>query len=258
MFISSGDATLFTITFGAGTRSLLATGGWAGSWEVWAPTLAVLSRSWRVAAYDHRGTGATISPVASITVEHMVADLFAVADALALDKPVLAAESAGATIALLAALRQPARFAGLVIVDGLIHHQRPPDGDDRFAAGLRTDFGATIASFANACVPDSEPNSAAIRRWGRQILARSGPASAAALYDCLAGLDLRARTAVLDLPTLVIHGEADALVPASEARELVGTLPNSALHLIPGAGHVPTMTRPVEVATAIDHFFLAA
>jgi pimeloyl-ACP methyl ester carboxylesterase len=36
---------------------------------------------------------------------------------------------------------------------------------------------------------------------------------------------------------------------------MAAALPNAGLHLIPGAGHVPTMTRPAEVAAAIDAFF---
>ncbi len=255
MFITNRDAQLFALSFGRGPRELLAVGGWAGSWEVWAPTLAVLSRSWRAAAWDHRGTGATVCTVGSITVENMVEDTFVVADALEMARPVLAAESAGATVALSAALRRPERFAGLVLVDGLIRHERI--AADPFAAGLRTDFDATIAAFAAACVPPAEPDAAAVRHWGVQILSRSGQTAAAALYDCIAGIDLRPRLAEVALPVLVIHGEVDALVPVSDARAMVAALPHAALHLIPGAGHVPTMTRPEEVGAAIDGYFVA-
>jgi len=255
MFIAHNDAHLFALDFGPGPRELLAFGGWAGSWEVWAPTLGVLSRSWRAAAYDHRGTGATVAPVESITVANMTADVFAVLDALGLARPVLAAESAGATVALLAALQRPERFAGLVLVDGLIHHERR--ATDPFAAGLRTDFDATIAAFAAACVPDSEPDGAAVRRWGVQILSRSGPAAALRLYESVAGIDLRPRLGEVTLPVQVIHGTADALVPASDARAMTAALPRATLHLIPGAGHVPTMTHPIEMAAAIDRFFSA-
>jgi pimeloyl-ACP methyl ester carboxylesterase len=252
MFIHSTDAQLFALDFGAGQRELLAVGGWAGSWEVWAPTLASLSRSWRVAAYDHRGTGATVCPVESITIANMVDDILAVVEGLELARPVLAAESAGATIALLAVLRHPERFAGLALVDGVIHHEQAAHP---FAAGLRADFDATIAAFAASCVPESEPDAAAVRRWGVKILERSGQTAAIALYESVAGIDLRSRLGDVSLPALVIHGTADALVPEAKARELVAALPQAALHLIPGAGHVPTMTRPDEVARALDEFF---
>ena len=57
------------------------------------------------------------------------------------------------------------------------------------------------------------------------------------------------------MPTLIIHGDADALVPLADAEWLAGRLPQARLHIVRGGGHVPTVTRPVEVAAAIDAYF---
>ena len=173
-------------------------------------------------------------------------------DALALDRPVLAAESAGAMIALLAVLERPERFSGLVIVDGLIHSPRP-DAPTPFARGLRANFEATLDGFVELCVP--EPDSEAIKRWGRQILRRSEPAAAIRLHELTHGVDLRPRVHEIEMPTLIIHGDADALVPLADAEWLAGRLPQARLHIVRGGGHVPTVTQPVEVAAAIDAYF---
>lgn len=252
MFIPTADAQLHVLSFGPGPRTLLAFGGWAGSWQLWAGPFGPLSRTWRAVAYDHRGSGATVTPLESITADNMVADVFAMVDALSIDHCVLAAESAGATIALLAALARPERFDGLVLVGGLIHHP-PPGGPNPFIHALRADYEAAISGFADRCVP--EPDGEAIRRWGRQILRASGPAAAIKLIECLAGIDLRPRAAEIALPTVLIHGDADALVPVEDARRLAGQMPQAELHVLPGAGHVPTMTRPAEVAAIIDRAF---
>lgn len=252
MFISSGDARIHVLSFGGGPRTILAFGGWAGNWELWAGPFGPLSATWRTVAYDHRGTGATLCPLASITVEAMVGDVFAVMDALGLERPVIAAESAGATIALLAALAAPERFGGLVLVDGLIHHD-PPNGPTPFMRALRADFDAAIAGFVDACLP--EPDSAALNHWGRQLLSDSGPEQAIRLLESVAGIDLRLRVNEVTLPTVIIHGEADAIVPVADARWMAAEMPSAALHILPGAGHVPTMTRPAEVAAIIDAAF---
>lgn len=254
MFISHGEAELFAVDFGHGPATLVAHGGWAGSWELWADTFSILSKSWRTVAYDHRGTGATVCPADSISLEAMVSDLFAVLDALEVETCVLAGESSGTAVVLSAALQQPKRFGGLVLVDGL-YHRPAPSGPEPFVLGLQADFVATIGRFVDTCVLDSEPNSAAIRRWGRQILGRSSEASAIRLYECLYGLDLRAGVTRIEQPTLIIHGDGDALVPLAAAHWLAGTLPNADLHIVRGAGHVPTVTRPAEVAEAINRFF---
>lgn len=252
MFIPANDSHLHVLSFGPGPRTFLAFGGWAGSWELWASPFGYLSRTWRTVAFDHRGSGATITPLESITIDNMVADVFAVMDVLEIGRCVLAAESAGATVALLAVLARSERFNGLVIVDGLIHH--PPFSPDApFVRGLRADFEATIAGFARACVP--QPDMEPVRHWGRQILRQSGPDAAVRLIESIAGIDLRPRVAEVALPTLLIHGEADALVPVSDAVWLAERMPNATLHILPGAGHVPTMTHPSEVAAIINHAF---
>lgn len=254
MFIARPDAQIYAVAFGAGPRTLLALGGWVGSWEVWVEPMSLLSSTWRTIAYDHRGSGATIAPPESITFPAMVEDLFAVMDALAVDQCVLAAESAGAAIALQAILNDPRRFRGLVVVDGLYHRERPA-GADPFVSALQANFEATLGQFIDACVP--EPDSAAIRRWGRQIVGRSTPAAAVQLYESLYDVDLRAQVARIEQPSLIIHGGADRIVPPSASEWLAAQLPNSQLTILPGAGHVPTITRPHEVARAIEQFFAA-
>lgn len=252
MFISRPDAQLFTVTFGNAPRTLLAIGGWIGSWELWAEPFSLLSASWRTVAFDHRGSGATLAAPDSISFSSLLDDLFAVMDACAIDECILAAESAGAATALQAVVQQPARFRGLVVVDGLYYRTRP-QGTDPFVAALQADFATTLDQFVDACVV--EPDSEAIRRWGRQIVARSTPAAAIRLYESLYEVDLRPHLASITVPTLLIHGENDQIVPVHEAQKLAAQLPNSELLILPGAGHVPTITRPQAVADAITRFF---
>jgi pimeloyl-ACP methyl ester carboxylesterase len=128
MFLAHNSAQLYIVEFGDGPRTIVAQGGWTGSWELWAGPLQTLSKTWHTVAYDHRGTGATIAPVDSINLENMVSDLFAVLDGMAIETCVLAAESAGGMVAVTAALEQPHRFEGLVLVDVLLHKE--DDGSD--------------------------------------------------------------------------------------------------------------------------------
>jgi pimeloyl-ACP methyl ester carboxylesterase len=54
------------------------------------------------------------------------------------------------------------------------------------------------------------------------------------------------------VPTLIIHGELDAIIPLAVAEIAARAIPNCKLVVIPGAGHVPTMTRPEDVVAAIN------
>ena len=252
MFISVGDAKIYTTTFGPIDQpAMLGVGGWTGSWELWAEPFSILSRRWRTIAYDHRGAGVTQAPVESITHDRLIDDVFAVMDAYQVERCVLAAESAGALTALGAALRHPERIAGLVLVDAMFYRAPTPE-ESPFVVSLRTHYAETLRRFVAACVP--EPDSEHLKAWGFKILSRATPAEAIALFNAATGVDLRDDLARINQPALIFHGERDGIVPLDQARALAAALPNATLTVIPGAGHVPTVTRPEEIADGMNRF----
>lgn len=253
MFVHRPDARLFSLSFGQGPLTLLALGGWVGSGEVWHALFGHLPH-WRCVSFDHRGTGASTHS-GPISIDAMVDDLFAVADAQQVGRCIVAAESAGAGVVLEAALRQPQRFAGLVLVGA--SWTRPALGaQDGFIAALRADHDAALRGFAQACLP--EPDSADLQRWGLQILRRASLPHAIELLQCRSALQVQERLAQVRLPVLVVHGTADAIVPADEARRLAAGLPDAELQLLDGLGHVPIFSAPATVARLIDGRFTRA
>jgi pimeloyl-ACP methyl ester carboxylesterase len=56
------------------------------------------------------------------------------------------------------------------------------------------------------------------------------------------------------VPTLLIWGELDVRSPLSVAREFEGSIPDSTLMVIPGAGHVSNLERPAEFNDAVREF----
>jgi pimeloyl-ACP methyl ester carboxylesterase len=175
-----------------------------------------------------------------------------VLDGLHIDTCVLAGESAGAFVVLEAALRQPGRFSGLVLVDGRYQGGKSA-GATRFIEGCKVNFEATMEMFVNACVP--EDNCEAERRWGKQIVMRSDGPSAVQLMECLEPVQVEHRLNQINLPTLLIHGSRDIITPIASSQNLAQKLPNNKLVTIEGAGHVPTVTRPADVVRAIEAFF---
>jgi pimeloyl-ACP methyl ester carboxylesterase len=252
MFIPLEDANIFSITFGQPSAfPILGIGGWIGSWELWSGPFSILSASWQTIAYDHRGTGATTASHESITLDRLVADLVAVLDHYRVDRCILAAESAGALVALTAAKKFPQRISGLVLVDAY-YFNGVLENNDPFLAGLKSNYSQTLNAFVEACVP--ETNCEPIKRWGRQILDRASPEAAIALYRMTQTVDLRQEIGSINQPTLILHGDADKLVPLESAQWLAKTMPNATFTVLSGAGHVPTMTRPHEVAKEIMDF----
>lgn len=249
MFIPAGGYLLNSIAIGNASRAFVAHGGWVGNWELWQEPFQLMQSSWRCIGYDHRGSGAATAPPAAITPEMLIADLFTVLDHFGIQKCVLAGESLGALTCLQAVVERPERFAGLVLVDGVTAAvgDRSP-----LIAGSRADYPATVAAFVDACVP--EPDSDHLKRWGRQILQRAEPEAAATILETHYSGGFAPELAAVSVPTLVIHGELDAIVPLATAEAAAAAIPDAELVIIPGAGHVPTITRPQEVVDAIDRW----
>lgn len=235
--------------FGNAERVLVTHGGWTGNWELWEQQAEILARDgWRVIAYDHRGSGFFDVDPDTISLDALVDDLFAVLDELQVERCVLAGESMGTTVVALAALRSPERFDGLVLVAGSGVWRRVSLLP--FLFGLRVAYRATLRAFITLAVPERDVRRY-VRRWGLAILRQARPAPARKLIRALVGVDLRDRLGSLRVPTLVIHGTRDAIVLPRDGRALAAAIPGAQHLSLPGAGHVPTMTRPTEVSDAI-------
>lgn len=248
MFVAADGYLLNTVQFGAGRSAFVAHGGWVGSWELWQEPFQLMQDRWRCIGYDHRGSGASTFPPAAITPEGLVDDLFTVLDHYGVERCVLAGESLGALTCLQAVIREPARFRGLVLVDGATAASRERTAP--LVDGSRANYQQTVAGFVDACVP--EPDSDHIRRWARQILLRADPEAAARMFESHYEQNVAVDLSRVSVPVLVIHGEDDAIVPLATGKAVAAAIPNSDLVLLPGIGHVPTLTAPAEVVGAID------
>lgn len=248
MFVEVNGQLLQAVSFGSGERTLVAHGGWVGNWELWQQPFELLSPTWRCLSYDHRGSGESVTDPGTLTPDVLVDDLFAVLDHYEVHRCVLAGESLGVVVVLEAARRQPERFEGLVLVDGgpgivadMVQH---------LIDGSRSDYPATVTAFVDDCLPTNAPEH--LRRWGRDLLLRAEPEAAARLFECY--VDPPAPFVPLDevtVPTLVVHGTDDHIVPFAIGEWMAGELPDAILIPLDDAGHVPTVTRPHEVVAAI-------
>jgi len=254
VFVQLGDARVNTASFGSGDDVVFGVGGWIGNWELWQQPFELLtSKGFRTIAYDHYGAGETTAPAERLAFEAHVGCVFELLDHFGVERCVLAGESNGGTVAFAAATRDPSRFRGVAVVDAPVH------GFDNdvvrgFIEALRADYESTIAGFVDFCIP--EPDCDHVKRWLRRILMRADADGAITLLEAMFGVDLRSDLPSLDLPAQIIHGEHDRNPHNSvdDARETARLLGDAPLHVVRGAGHVPTLTRPSEVADVMADF----
>lgn len=257
MFLDINGNQLFTLSFGYGPKTFLAHSGWIGNFEDWIATLSLLSTDWRVVIYDHRGSGESPVPADRITSEALIDDLFAVMDALNIETCTRAGFSRGAITTLRAALRQPERFDGLMLLNGnggvtspdtVVTPRIPPSQSPGETRQQRLEW------FATACTP--EPDALHIRRGAINLLSRASPEAAEASYlsQPSVSVDWPVASSRLTLPTLLVHRELDPLVALRDMEYLQTLIPHSKLVVMEGSGHLPAMTRPQDVTNEINSF----
>lgn len=247
MFMPSDDVLLNLVQWGSQERpAFVAHGGWVGSWELWQEPFQLMQSRWWCVSYDHRGAGASTATAAQITPQALVDDLIRVLDHLQIERCVLAGESLGALTCMSATIAHPDRIAGLVLVDGT----PAAGGGQALIEGSRTNFAETVRWFVDACVP--EPDSEHVRRWGRQILLRADAEAAARILEVHAEQKIAPMAERIGVPTLIIHGEQDAIIPIAAANALAERIPDATVVTLPETGHVPTLTRPVQVVETIE------
>lgn len=242
---------------------LVALHGWSRSSADLAPLAARLP-GWRVLRPDLRGHGR--SAPGAFTLDALAADLAALAEAEGLAGALVLGWSLGAQVALAALAAHPAlraRVAGLVLVGATPRftqgddwpHGQPARAVEGLALRVRRGPARAMARFLDDCFAPGELDPAGLDRLA-PLRAVPPPDQATALagLDLLATADLRAALPALDLPALVLHGEADGICPVGAGRALAAALPRARLRTLPGLGHAPFLSRPDEVAAAVTAF----
>ena len=201
----------------------------------------------------------------------VLADFFQTAQALAAALPencLLCGWSLGAMLALQAAGLAPQRISKLILVGATPSfmqradwpHAQPPALLDSFSGALAGDATTTLKRFIALFNQGDTQARLISRALVKPLLATPLPATAALLtgLNWLREIDLRQQIASIAVPTQLIHGENDPLMPLAAAKWLEKTLPRARLEVFSGAAHAPFLNDPERFATLLGDDFHAA
>ncbi len=236
----------------------------------WSEVFDFFDAQGRVVAYDQIPYGLSEKPVTGdwtgdnpYKSQAQVDQLFAFLDALALENVVLVGNSYGGVLAVQAALAQPERIDGLILVDPAVYVQEEMPAwvmdlpqvrrlGPLFARQLGKGDAFLRQTYLN---PDqiSADRSASfsihtkVENWD------------AGLWEYLRVWGVDAPDYSSDIPTirqpaLVISGDSDAIVPVSDSERLASELPNAELVIIPNCGHVPQEECPAPFEDAVNRW----
>jgi pimeloyl-ACP methyl ester carboxylesterase len=232
------------------------------TWDGWAETL---SRERRVIRVDLPGFGLT-GPTrdGDYRIERYVEFVVALLDRLGIERCVIAGNSFGGWVAWEAALAQPGRIVGLVLVDAagypLVSESVPIGFRMARMPVLNRLLQWTLprrvieSSLRNTYGDPSRVTVALVDRY-YELTLREGnrPALAQRFAQAPHGLHA-ARIQGLRVPTLILWGGRDRLIPPDHAARFNRDIPGSRLVVFPELGHVPHEEDPLRTGAAVREF----
>lgn len=236
------------------------------SWEKQIPVL--LDAGYRVIAYDRRGFGKSSQPTTGYNYDTFAEDLHHVVTSLKLKNFVLAGFSmGGGEVARYIGKHGSKNISKAVIIGGvppyLLKTDDNPEGVDGsvFEGILKTVQADRYAFFTDFFKNFFNTDVHLGKRVSEQAIQASwnvaASASPVASYACVPTWheDFRKDVAKIDVPTLVIHGESDRIVPFSAAGQRTAKLIKGAeLVVIKDGPHNVAWTHAQEVNTALLNF----
>jgi pimeloyl-ACP methyl ester carboxylesterase len=267
-FVELGELSVHFKEAGQGTRAFILLHGFGASVFTWREVLGSFAELGRTVAYDRPAFGLTQRPLqwsgANPYGDFSQAELaVALLDTLDIDSAVWVANSAGARVAVDVALQHPNRVTALVLVDPAIsagprwlqpllhtpqlNHLGPRlvrSIADYGDAGIRRAWHDPTRVTAEVFAGYRKPLQAS--NWDRALweFARADRSSTI-------GKRLHELAAV---PTLVITGDDDRIVPTDRTIELAKQIPGSSLVVLPNCGHLPQEECPVPFMAAVRDF----
>jgi 3-oxoadipate enol-lactonase len=253
--IRAGDVTLRVQERGEGPPLLLVHGLGMSS-DLWVHQWDAFSLNHRTIAVDLRGFGESDRPAdaGAYTIERFGEDLFHLIRALDLPRVHLLGTSMGGFVAQALALRAPEMLSSLTLCHTACRMSIPPDILEARVAALASapmeEYGRMVAS--QALAPGALP---ALHDWLVGLVAKNDRETyRRVLVEGLAAFDLEAEVGRIRIPTLVLVGELDRIIPADGGRELARRIVGAEIVDIPGVGHIGYAEKPATFNDAVLGF----
>jgi pimeloyl-ACP methyl ester carboxylesterase len=258
--VDAGQIKLDYERSGEGSEPLLLIMGMSGTALHWGePFLELLRRDFDVIAYDHRGVGASAVLDGPVTIRQMADDAAALLAALELDSAHVMGISMGGMIAQELTLNYPEQIRTLTlgctycggpgsslgppeVMRGLAEAMMSGDRERAIRVGWEANVSAAFAADDDA--------------WARFREMAMGRAVAVPVVmeqmQAIVAHDTYERLPQLgSLPTLVIHGSEDQMLPVANGRLIASRIPGSRLEIFDGVGHLFFWERPERSAELV-------
>ena len=235
--------------------------GYSASLNTWDAWVRNLRKDYRVIRLDLPGHGLSrCVDNDEIGIEQFIASIDRVTHSLDVDQFTLVGSSMGGHTAWAYALAHPDRLDGLVLVDAAGWLSAPGEDDkdpvifkllrNGFAPNVMKDLDMSALIRSGLENSFADPELVTDEMVERYSAMSRAPCHREALLKIMSGTTLRVpaskeRLSAIAVPTLILHGDTDNLIPVAHAEKFADAIPGSKLIIYPETGHIPQEEQPV-------------
>ena len=259
-FINNQGAKIYWDEQGEGEPVLLIMGlGYPSA--MWYRTRPLLAALYRTIALDNRGVGRSDMPPGPYPIALMASDAAAVLDASGLESAHVFGTSMGGMIAQEFALQYPKRVRSLILGCTAAGGPQAVRAEPEVTQLLMSRGNLTPEEAAEATVPFIYDSATSREPIDEDLAMRKDwfprPEAYLAQLQGILSWEAYSRLTQISVPTLVIHGESDRLVPAGNGKLIAERIAGAKLVMLPQASHIFTTDQPEAAHHAILEFLAA-
>ena len=263
-YVDDSGRLLWYEDCGAGTP-IVFIHGWCMSSAVWRLQQEGLSDSFRVITIDLPGHGKSPLPAGGFYIKGCAVDIAGLFEFLHLHDALLAGWSLGSLIALESFMRLRERLSGLVLIAGT---PRFTQGDgfpfglsrievDGMTRKVHRSMRRALEGFTARMFASGELDDPILAAMVNELLSSVPlPTLEVAIQalDALVESDLRDRLAVIDLPTLIMNGDCDAICLPQASEFLEQRISSARRIVFAGCGHAPFLSQNIRFNACLEEF----
>jgi len=220
-------------------------GGDSSEWSLLTPEL---SKEVRCIAVDLRGHGKSEKPDQPYTQDMFADDVAALLDTLGVDRAYICGLSMGGFVALKMALNHPEKVRGLILIDTAA--RMPAKSIEVGARWAKIFAEKGLEAYIEAEIRDifhpmfARRHKDMVNHFAESMRTRDASTIARIQQGYLKSpLAIENDIKKIKVPTLIIHGREDEVVPVEEAEFMHRQIPNSQIAIIPFSGHAALLER---------------
>jgi pimeloyl-ACP methyl ester carboxylesterase len=227
----------------------------------WGHVIRPLAAHDRVIALDQLGFGESDKPTIDYDVQTWVDFLGEFLRTLQVEHFVLAGESLGGWVAASYTIQALApentgKYAmpkpdKLILEDAAGHNAIHSDGPAPLMSSLKDGAGIAVIFYDKSLVTEE------VMRQNFAIKLKTNDGATQRLFRAntkAASETVGDKVSAITIPTLVVWGENDSLVPLADGKDYAAKIPGAKLVIVPRCGHAPSIERPAEFMAAVEPF----